>query len=165
MAIWPFERKKSVEPPVPNLSPQKYKGISFLSPQEVQSLGGLSDEAIAGFIVDDLPTPETFRPNARFIEFMHQVIRTAAPFDPDLRAAAREQGNGWVYIIDLRTPDGPLGRVPTEDIIGAFQVQNGEIISDSYETNEQHLVFATSGLVCLPPSLRAAFVAQLPRVR
>jgi hypothetical protein len=138
--------------------------MSILSPKEVQLLGGLPNEAIAGLMMGDSPTIETFRPNPLFIEFMHRVIRTAAPFDPDLRAAAREQGNGSVYIIDLRTPDGPQGRVPPEDIIGAFQVQNGEIIPDSYVANEMHRVFATGRLVCLPPSLRAAFVAQLPKV-
>jgi len=138
--------------------------MCFLSPKEVRSLGGLPNEAIAGFIVAEPLTIETFRPNPRFINFMHQVIRTSAPLDPDFCATARNQGNGWVYVIDLRTPEGPRGRVLPQDIIGAFQVQNGEIIPDSYEANEHHRVFATSGLVCLPPSLRAAFVAQLPRV-
>jgi hypothetical protein len=139
--------------------------LSILSPEEVGSLGGLPDEAIAGTIVGDVPAPETFQPNPRFIEFMHQVIRTAAPADPDFRAAARMQGNGWVYIIDLRTPDGPQGRVPPEDIIGAFQVQNGEVLPDTYWPNEQHRVLTSSGLVSLPPSFRAAFVEQLSKVR
>jgi hypothetical protein len=165
MATWPFWGKKSVEPPVPNTSPQGDKVMSFLSPKEVQSLGGLPNEAIAGFMLGDTPTTETFRPNPLFIEFMHRVIRTAAPFDPDLCAAAREQRDGWVYITDLRTLDGPPGRIPPEDIIGAFQVQNGEIIPDSYAANALHRILATGRLVCLPPSLRTAFVAQLPKVR
>jgi hypothetical protein len=148
----------------PDIPRQEAKVMTFISPEEVQALGWMPIEAIAGFLVGAPPTTETFRPNPRFIEFMHQVIRTSAPFDLDLRAAAREQKNGWVYIIDLRTPEGPQGQVPAEDIIGAFQVRNGEIIPDSYEANDRHHVFSRRGLVSLPPSLRAAFFARLPKV-
>ena len=149
----------------PDIPRQEAKVMTFISPEEVQALGWMPIEAITGFLVGDPPTTENFRSNPRFIEFMHQVIRTSAPFDPDLLAAAREQRNGWVYIIiDLRAPEGPQGQVPAEDIIGAFQVRNGEIIPDSYEANDRHHVFSTRGLVSLPPSLRAAFFARLPKV-
>lgn len=163
MSIWPFTRKKPAEPHGPG-SASLQNVMSLLSPEEVDSLGGLPGEAIAGIVEGEAATPEAFRPNSRFIEFMHQVIRAAGPLDPDLRAAAREQGSGYVYIIDLRTPDGPQGRVPPEDIIGAFKIENGEILPDSYAANERHRVFTACGLVLLPPSLRAAFVARLPRV-
>ncbi len=138
--------------------------VSLLSPEEAERLGGLPAEAIAGALGAEDPTVDTFRPNPQFIAFMHRVIRTAGPEDLALQAAAREQQEGWVYIIDLRTPDGPQGRVPPEDIIGGFQVVAGRINADSYWANERHRVWTRNGLVRLPPSLRAAFVAQLTKV-
>ena len=109
---------------------------------------------------------ERFRVNHAFVEFMHDVIRTAGPTDPSLQEAAAEQGNGWVYIIDLRTPEGPQGRVPLEDIIGGFEVRDGRLLADSYRPNEEHLVLTKDGPVQLPPSLHAELVrAALERAR
>jgi hypothetical protein len=137
--------------------------MSILSPQEVEALGGLPPEAIAGVLLGASPL-DGFRPNPGFTAFMHDVIRAAGPQDESLQAVALEQGDGYVFIIDLRTPDGPQGPVPPEDIIGAFQVQNGRILPDRYEANTHYQVLTHNGLVHLPPSLRAAFVAMLPRV-
>jgi hypothetical protein len=92
---------------------------------------------------------------------MHDVIRTRGPEDPGLHAAAARQGDGWIYIIDLRTPGGPRGKVPPEDIIGGFKVAEGELLSSTYWANHKHIVLTTNGLVQLPPPLRAAFVAEL----
>jgi hypothetical protein len=139
--------------------------LSILSPHEVQALGGLPVEGIAGRFEGEAISVDTFRQNPAFVEFMHRMIETAGPDDRDMQAAAQEQGDGWVYVIDLRTPEGPSGAVPPEDIIGAFEVQGGRIIAGSYRANANHRVYTTNGLVSLPPSIRRAFVEQLQRVR
>ena len=157
-------RKKSVGRPESDTSREEIKVLTFLSPKEVHSLGGLPSEGIAGFIQGNRVTGQAFRPNPRFIDFLHEEIRWTAPSDPEFRATARQQINGWAYIIDLRSPEGPQSRVPPEDVIGAFQVQNGEIIPASYEVNDRYSPFWAGRLVTLPPMLRAAFVARLPKV-
>ncbi|MCC7126924.1 MAG: hypothetical protein IT178_18910 [Acidobacteria bacterium] len=129
----------------------------------MQALGGLPAEAIAGAFDGD-GLVETFRQNPRFVEFMHAVIRTAGPTDPDLQLAAQAQHDGWIYVIDLRTPEGPAGRVPPEDVIGAFEVRSGHVVPDSYQPNDAHRVFAANGLVRLPRGLFEAFLEALPRV-
>jgi hypothetical protein len=134
---------------------------SLLSPEEAASLGGLPAEAVAGTHSGEDTSLDDFRPNQIFIDFMHHVIRSAGPGVPDISAAARKQGEGWLHVIDLRTPDGPQGQVPTEDIIGGFEVRSGEIVMDSYWPNESHQVLAPNGLVTLPASLRRAFVEAL----
>jgi len=93
-----------------------------------------------------------------FIDFMHEVIRASAPLEAGLRQAAAEQKAGWVYVIDLRTPDGPQGTVPAEDIIGAFAVRDGELLPESYQPNSKHLVLTKDGPVQLPQSLKEALV-------
>ncbi len=70
-----------------------------------------------------------------------------------------------MYIVDLRTPEGPEGRVPPEGIIGAFEMKNGEIVRDSYSGNDNHLVFSAHGLVQLPPFLHEALIRELKRLK
>jgi len=168
--MWPFRAKQSaVALPVAPVPTTNF--LSFVAPREVSSLGELPGEAIAALVEGPMPSgsaqvvPDAVRPNRVFIDFMHEVIRARAPSDPDLRAAAAAQWDGWVYVIDLRTPDGPQGRVPAEDIIGGFQVAHGEILADTYVPNEKHKVYTSNGLVRLPPLLRAAFVEELKRCK
>lgn len=163
--MWPFRRKPAGDGPPEGVEWKEQHVLSILSPEEVSSLGGLPGEAIAGVPEGGRDSVEAFRPNRAFIELMHQVIRDTGPQDPDLRAAAALQRDGWVYIVDLRTPEGPQGHVPPEDIIGAFEVRSGQIVPGSYQLNENHPVLTGNGLVQLPPFLRKAFVRELVRAR
>ena len=129
---------------------------SFLSIEDIRSLGSLPNVAVYGSVVDD--NFAAFRPNPEFMKFMHRVIREAGPLDASKQAAAADQRDGWVYVIDLRTPDGPQGNVPIEDIIGGFEVKGGLISSDAYRPNDGHLVHSEQGFVQLPPSLHQAMV-------
>jgi hypothetical protein len=135
--------------------------LSLLKPSEVESLGGLPPEAIVG----TLNGASGFTTNSTFVSFVHAVIATAGPEDPDLVAAAAAQMDGWVYVIDLRTPGGVRGRVSTEDILGGFEVREGTIVPGSYWQNDEHRPFTERGLMQLPASLREAFVVELRRRR
>jgi hypothetical protein len=64
-------------------------------------------------------------------------------------------------VIDLRTPEGPQGRVPLEDVVGGFQVEDGRLVEGSYWANEDHRVFTRNGRVRLAPSLEQALVQEL----
>lgn len=162
MSVWPFRRRdKGDAGPIPRGFGQV---LSLLTPDQVSALGGLPAEAIVGSVEGDTVSVTAVRENPKFVAFMHEVIRTAGPLDPELQAAARAQQDGWVYVIDLRTPEGPAGRVPPEDVIGGFEVRRGTIVEDSYEANPHHRPYTTNGLVQLPPSLMQAFVKQLPHV-
>src|SRR5215471_14730430 len=61
------------------------------------------------------------------------------------------------------TPEGPMGRVPPEDIVGAFAVKGGQLCA--YQPNDKHLVFSKNGLVQLPPSLAEIHVRELKRLK
>jgi hypothetical protein len=137
------------------------KVVSILTPEEAVALGGLPGKAVVGSMIDVPGGGERFQPNPAFAEFMHDVIRAVGPGDPGLCAAAMAQGEGWVYVIDLRTPDGPQGRVPAEDIVGGFAVSNGRIVEGSYWANEAHVLLTRNGVVCLPEVFRRAMLERL----
>jgi hypothetical protein len=165
MRLWPIRRKvvlpQAEQPPA--MSAERV--LSILNPDQVESLGGLPVDAIVGSVAGEELSSQTFRPNAAFIDFLHKIIEEDGPDDPGLRAAAREQVDGWVYVIDMRTPDGPQGRVPPDDIIGGFAVRTGEVVRRSYQPNPKYVAFTSQGLISLPPFLHQAFVDRLPRVR
>src|SRR5262245_16528422 len=152
--MWPFRKRNRASSTTMDV-------LGFVSPGEVGLIGGLPREAVVGSFAGEGRRPESFRPNPAFIDFMHEIIRTAGPSDPSLRAAAREQGDGWLYLIDLRTPEGATGNVPAQDIVGAFQVQSGEIVPDSYQRFPEHRVYTAHGVVRLPPFLRESLVTEL----
>jgi hypothetical protein len=54
--------------------------------------------------------------------------------------------------------------VPPEDIIGAFEVQGGEVVTDSYQAFPEHRVFTERGAVQLTPFLRERFFYELTQL-
>jgi hypothetical protein len=56
-------------------------------------------------------------------------------------AEAEKQKQGYLYVIDGRclNPHSELEDI-IEDIIGVFEVQNGQILRDSYQRNDNHVL-------------------------
>ena len=126
---------------------------------------GLLPEAIVGVVSrplesDERITPDVFVRNRVFVEFMHEVITRYAPKDPAFQTTASRQGDGWIYVIDQRTPD-PAGTVPPEDIIGGFQIANGKVIPESYQRNSKHVIFSSKGFFDLGANLNGALVDEV----
>ena len=98
----------------------KKEYVSCLTNEQVFS-SGLRPQAIMGLLLrppgSEQPiTPEGFSPNPAFIDFMHGVIARRGPEMQELIASAQRQREGWIYVIDQRTPD-PQGKVGPEDIV------------------------------------------------
>jgi hypothetical protein len=126
---------------------------------------GLPPKAIIGILRRPLGSSEKIEPsnftrNRVVVDFMHDVISRRCPEIADLKSAARRQGEGWVYLLDARTKT-PKGAVPPEDIIGAFAVKAGEIVSGSYAPNPRHLLFSSNGIFQLPPEFRKMLLDEL----
>lgn len=121
--------------------------VTLLSPGTFFSCDSCP-EAVIGVLSHSIEsieriTPDVFSCNSVFVDFMHEVIARRFPDDLDFQAAARQQDEGYVYIIDKRTPD-PGGTVPLEDIIGAFKVVGGVADAASYWRNPDYEIFSSS---------------------
>jgi hypothetical protein len=137
--------------------------VSLLTPDEVESFGGLPSEAILGEYGDKALSPESFRPNPAFVRLLHRVIAEDGPQVEEMDAWAKRNRQGWLYVIDARAPEGPNGRVLPEDIVGAFEVRDGAIVAGSYQPNPNYRVVTRHGPARLTPWLRSRFVAALRR--
>src|SRR5262249_6475934 len=94
--IWGCRVRKPAEGP---------QGIVTLLPPEEMFTKGLIPEAIVGVLKVPLKEgeaikPENFVRNKVFYDFMHEVIARVGPELKGLKAEARRQGEGWVYLID-----------------------------------------------------------------
>src|SRR4051812_24574704 len=79
---------------------------------------------------------------------------------PRYNAEAKRIGEGWVYVIDAR-PANPRGRVPPEDILGAFEVKAGRVVTDSYRRNAKHVILSKDGFFQLDAVLRKRLLGEL----
>lgn len=136
-----------------------------LLPTEIVFRQGVSPEAIVGVIQrrlgpEERITPDVFAPSRDFPAFLHSFIARRAPEQPEFQAAARRQGNGWLYVVDQRTPT-PDGQVPTEDIVGAFELHDGTVEPGSYQPNLNHTLLSWHGWFQLGPTLNQLLLQDL----
>jgi hypothetical protein len=129
--------------------------LAALSPEDVADTG-LRGEAVLGILADPKGpfVPENLRPNPAFVAFLQWAIAKHAPGNAALLESARRQGDGWVYVIDARTPT-PQGPVPPEDILGAFEVRQGALVQ--YQASPAYRVVTSNG----PPQLDPWFAEKL----
>ena len=138
--------------------------VTLLSPSVAFSKG-LGAEAIIGQLLRPREAsqpivPEVFARNPAFFELMHAVIARESPKLPNCRAEAKSTGEGYLYVIDQRTPT-PQGAVPPDDVIGAFEVKGGEIVAGSYRSNAKHKILSARGFFQLDAPLLACLIEEL----
>jgi hypothetical protein len=138
--------------------------VSLIPPAKAFSRG-LPREAIAGTLLRPLApgepiSPEVFASNPVFVQFLHEIVARESPNQPNCCKAAIDLGEGWLYVVDQRTAT-PQGAVPPEDILGAFQVKEGEIVPGSYRPNANHAILSTSGFFQLDVAMHQCLLREL----
>jgi hypothetical protein len=106
---------------------------------------------------------DVFTPNPEFADFMQLVISRFGAEDPALGNQARAQGDGWVFMIDLRADDVEE-ELRSEDIIGAFQAKGGEVVAGSYRANPKHRLLSERGLLQLDEWVQKRLVEELMKL-
>ena len=142
-------------------------------PHEVVFDHGLPSQAVAGEVFGEVVQrattndpgeikPEQFAQNSAFVQFLHASLARHAPHCPGVLQEAARQRDGWVYIIDGRSPD-PQGTVPPEDVIGKLEVVDGRV-TGQYAGSKRHRILGSHGLMQLDPWLEERFMQDLHRL-
>jgi len=137
--------------------------VSLLEPDWVYEYGLRPDAVVAVLPAGATPAdvhPGDVRENGPFVRLLSRTIFENAGQHEALQREAEVQGDGCVYLLDGRTPD-PGGRVPPHDIIGAFEVRDGALLTGSYQHNPRHRLFTTDGWFRLPPAFETALQSRL----
>jgi hypothetical protein len=149
--------------------PDGMMDVLSLIPPSMADQSGLAADAIIGVRegagdASEPITAENLKPNPNFVQLLHDVIASHAPDLPALQEAAREQGDGRVYVIDARTKT-PAGEVPPHDILGAFEVKDRVVVPGSYQLNTNHQLFSADGLFRLEPALHLQLMSRIIRAQ
>jgi len=131
-------------------------------PPELALGRGLPSPAVVGTVpagTTDL-TSGAFTPNEEFSAFLGYVISKYGDADPILRDQARQQGTGWVYMVDLRVDESD-GEIQTEDVLGAFRAADGEVVPGSYRANPKHVLLTGRGLPVIDTWVYEKLVEEL----
>jgi hypothetical protein len=132
------------------------QAVSILGPDVVFG-HGLCPEAVLGLLVGEggpAITPDRFKQNSVFVEFLAGLIGQHIFDVPDLIRSAEQQVDGHVYVLDGRTRT-PAGAVPPADLIGAVAVQAGRLEPGSYQHNPNHRLLTADGFFVLPDEIEA----------
>jgi len=137
-----------------------HRYFATLLPHDAGFTAGLSSEAIIGEFTSgpETQTPEAFLQNPKFIEFMAYVIGKHSSTCPELIAETQRQQNGFVYILDKRTPT-PDDRVPPEDIIGCVEIENGQMLR--FHGSPNYRILTDDGFMQLDPWLKSRLMDEL----
>ena len=153
MRIFRFKKKQ--------IQKEHENTLSLLNKKQIKKLRGKPSFVTCGQFSDNSTNPEKFEVNSEFIKFMHETISRKAIDLDSFRQSAKKQQNGWLYIIDFRTPNGIMGDVPPEDIIGAFEVKDGKVVENSYQRSTEHKIFTKNGIVQLPKGLDEILIKEI----
>ena len=112
---------------------------------------GLKGKSVIGYLKNPEGTisKENVSINPEFVKLFQEVIRMTAQNSESLTKSAKQQNSGYIYIIDQRAISNPDTK--PYDIIGAFEVKNGNIIAESYQANSNYEIISIDGLFKLPP--------------
>jgi hypothetical protein len=131
--------------------------LSCQSPEQTVAAGGIEPFSIIGEVTgprrEGQPiAPESFAASRQFREFLQGVVGRRGPELPGLVAVAKRQREGWVHIIDQRTPD-PSGEIVPEDMVGSFSVSKGRLVPNGFIANPHYAVLTDNGFPVLGPFL------------
>jgi len=131
-------------------------------PPETAVEGGLPSPAVVGTVPQGATeiTLENFTPNPEFSDFLNFVIAKYGVEDPALQEQAKEQGDGWIYMIDLRAGEDEESVAP-EDLLGVFRVEGGQVVPDSYRGNLKHQLLSKRGIFQIDEWVHERLVEEL----
>ena len=123
--------------------------LSFI-PHEEAFENGINNKAVVGYLIDpNAPVlHENITYNPSFIYLFHKTVKETSVNSKQLSEAALKQNSGYIYIIDLRDKNRP--NTKPQDIIGAFKLDEGRIVEDSYSPNPNYQLISEDGAFKLP---------------
>lgn len=134
--------------------------LSPFSREELKSAKSRS-ELFMGQLVE--PTigvlPGNIAYNKDFLVHVHSLVRDIMVNDPQVLARAEEQPNGFVFIVDRRSPgteSGSSENVDKEDIIGIFVCHDRKTDVSKYRPNPDYLLVSEKGIGQLPLAVEEA---------
>jgi hypothetical protein len=136
--------------------------VAFLSPEDLEGLGGLPGRAIVARMRDPEGGlgRENLEWNGGFLQLLHEVVRDHFPALPETAALALGPEAEHVYVRVTR-PGRTGVRQEPGDVIGRFAVRDGALDAASYQPHEGFEPVSGEGLFLMHPDLERALLAAI----
>lgn len=128
------------------LSPFTKEQLKNITSKSELYIGHLAEPAIG-------VVPGNIAYNKDFLVHLHALVRDTMANDQQVVARAKEQPNGFVFIIDRRSPAAESGseeKVDKEDIIGIFLCNEHSTDASRYRPNPDYLLISEKGIGRFP---------------
>ena len=148
--------------------------LHLLSPLGKEELAKLKSksELFLGRLIDPEKEigPDNISYNADFLVVLHQVVRGLMVSDPDVLSQAESQPNGFVFIVDRRSPsayaenasaDREGEEVEKEDVIGIFLVNENKTDVSKYRPNPDYKLISKRGVGQFPDEVEMELMKVL----
>ena len=143
--------------------PSSEKTLHLLSPLGKEELAKQKSrsELFLGRLIDPEKeiTHENISYNADFLVVLHQIIRDLMVNDPDVISQAKSQPNGFVFIVDRRSPEN--SEVEKEDVIGIFLVNENKTDVTRYRPNPDYKLISKRGAGKFPDEVEMELMKVL----
>lgn len=144
--------------------------IHLLSPftkEELKSVQSRSELFLGQLIEPSIGVlPGNISYNKDFLVYMHALVRDIMVNDPQVIARAEEQPNGFVFIVDRRSPgtlDASPESVDKQDIIGIFLCTDRKTDVSKYRPNPDYVLISDKGIGQLPEAVEAELKKLIER--
>jgi hypothetical protein len=97
--------------------------------------------------------------NKDFLVHVHSLVRDIMVNDQQVITRAAEQPNGFVFIVDRRSPataEGAADDIDKQDIIGIFRCNDRRTDVSRYRPNPDYLLISEKGIGQFPEAVEAA---------
>lgn len=120
----------------------------------------IAPQAIIGEVEVEDNKIISLRRNTTFINHLTEYMNTSGVKAKDLLTAAKAQKDGFIYVIDKRYK-GDQKKVPSEEVIGRYDIEKGKIMKDSFRYNGKHKFINKLGfsMILEEPGLRKSIMA------
>lgn len=143
--------------------PSAKETLHLLSPLGKEELAKLTSksELFLGRLIDPDKEigPDNISYNADFLVVLHQVVRGLMVNDEDVLKQAASQQNGFVFIVDRRSPEGE--EVEKEDVIGIFLVNEFKTDISKYRPNPDYKLISIRGVGQFPDEVEIELMTVL----
>lgn len=137
--------------------------LHLLSPLNKEQLAGLPSrsELFIGRLLDPEKgtAPENISFNADFLVLLHQLVRDCMLDDPAVREEVAKQPNGFVFIVDQRSPSSE--EVQKEDVIGIYLVAENKTDVSKYRPNPDYLLIGKNGVAVFTDRVEEELMKKL----
>jgi hypothetical protein len=130
--------------------------LSVLNP-DFEFRDKIISKAVVGYLINPIYpiVHQNIVYNPDFIDYFHKTVKISALLTLGINQSYKNQKGGYVYILDDRADKNK--KAEPQDVVGSFEIKDGEILEESYTPNAQYEFISEKGVCKLTPEFETIF--------